>query len=197
MPKRETIFAVMALAVTLGLVAAALLNRDSLVDVERIVAYSLAGVFITALAANSLVSLTLIPIPYYLAVILLANTLSLEWGMMAPVMVGVTSALGATLGQTPTFAIGYGGKDISRRIISRFDGRRYQQALELVGRRGPLTAFLISAIMNPIHLPVTMALGTLKFPPVKWISLTLAGNMVKNLGLAFIGYYTVDFFLLS
>jgi membrane protein DedA with SNARE-associated domain len=191
---KDKIIGVLALMITIGLIIAALVNRENLVDVERIAGYSLAGVFVIALVASSLISLTLIPIPYYLVAFLLSNTLALEWGVLAPVVVGTVSAVGATLGQAPTFYIGFKGKELSYKIVSKFDSKRYRQGVYWARRGGSLTAFLISAIMNPIHLPVTIALGTLKFPPIKWAVLTLAGNMTKNLVLAFAGFYSIDLF---
>jgi membrane protein DedA with SNARE-associated domain len=57
---------------------------------------------------------------------------------------------------------------------------------------GAWAIFGISAVPNPVHLPMTIAVGTLKFPPPRWFLLTLAGNVVKDAYIAFAGYFGVN-----
>ncbi|MBI4286507.1 MAG: VTT domain-containing protein [Chloroflexi bacterium] len=192
MPRKETVIGVLALLLSIALVVFALLYRDYLFGIANIASLSLLGIFTISLISASVISVTMIPIPYYLPVFVLSSTLSLEWGLLAPVFVGLTSAGGASLGQVPTFLMGYGGKQISQRLAAMTKKRPYLKALEWVKRRGSVAVFLISAVPNPVHLPLTVALGALQFPPAKWALLTFLGNLTKCLAFAFIGYYTLN-----
>ncbi|MDZ4231161.1 MAG: VTT domain-containing protein [Dehalococcoidales bacterium] len=191
MPKKETVIGFLGLLVSIGLAAFALLYRDYLAGIANIGGYSLVGVFAVSFISASVVSVTFIPIPYYLPVLLLSDTLSSEWGILAPVFIGTVSATGASLGQLPTFMIGYGGKRISERLTSRSEARSYRRILEWVERHGSFAVFMVSAVPNPFHLPLTLALGALKFPTANWFIFTLLGNLFKNLVIAFIGYFAL------
>ncbi len=63
--------------------------------VANIASYSLLGVLVISLTAGSILSLTAIPVPYWLLVFTLPSTLTPQWGILAPVAVGLASALGS------------------------------------------------------------------------------------------------------
>jgi len=188
-PKREIFLGALAIVATMGLCVAAIYYKDSLMDVAYIEGYSLLGVLIVAFIAGSTVSITAIPVPYWLLVFTLPSVLTPHWGLLAPVWVGLTSALGATLGHLPTFMIGYGGRSLSQRITTRINNRFFTRAMEWAQKHGSWAVFGMSAILNPIHLPMTIAIGALRYPPHKFFFFSLLGNTVKSLFIAFCGYF--------
>ena len=189
LPRRELYLGVLALVLTIALCAAAIYYKDDLMSMASMAGYSLLGVLIISFIAGSTVSVTAIPVPYWLLVFTLPGVLASRWGILAPVWVGLISALGATLGHIPTFVIGYGGSSLSQRITNWSNNRFYRRAMELAQKHGSWAVFFMSAVLNPMHLPMTVAMGALRFPPHKWFFFSLLGNVVKSLAIAFCGYF--------
>ncbi len=190
--RREVYLGVLSVVFTIALCVAAILYKKELVSISNIGSYSLVGMLIIAFLAGSVLSFTAVPIPYWLLVFTLPSILASEWGMLAPVGVGITSALGATLGHIPTFMIGYGSSGLSQRVSAKFHNRFYVRAMEWARRHGSWASFIMSAMFNPVHLPMTIAIGALHFPPLKFILFSFLGNSVKSLFLAFCGYFGLN-----
>ncbi len=187
-PRKEVYVGVLAIVATVALCAVAIYYKDYLMNITNMAGYSLLAVLILAFVAGSTVSVTMIPVPYWLLVFTLPSVLAPHWGILAPVWVGLVSALGATLGHIPTFIIGYGGSSISQRFATKFNNRLYNRVIEWAQRHGSWAVFFTSAMFNPMHLPMTLAIGALRFPPQKWFLFSLLGNAVKSLFIAFCGY---------
>ena len=188
-PKKEIYVGALAVVATIALCLAAIYYKDDLMSITNIGGYGLLGVLVVAFIAGSTVSITAIPVPYWLLVFTIPGVLAPQWGLLAPVWVGMTSALGATLGHLPTFMIGYGSRSLSRRVTDKFNNRLYIRAMNWAQRHGSVAVFAMSAILNPIHLPMTIAIGALHFPPPKFFFFSLLGNIVKSLFIAFCGYF--------
>ncbi|MBI2852186.1 MAG: VTT domain-containing protein [Chloroflexi bacterium] len=191
-PKRELLLGAVSIIFALVLSAIAIYYKEDLMKVAAIANYSLLGIFILSFLAGSLLSMTAVPVPYWLFVFTLPAVLAPRWGMMAPVSVGITSAFGATLGHLPTFMIGYGGSRLTEIVTQRVTHRLYHRAVNWARRHGAWASFLTSAMFNPFHLPMTVAIGALRFPPPKYFFFSLLGNCVKSLLLAFAGYYGLN-----
>jgi len=187
--KKEVYLGALALAMTIALCIAAIYYKDDLMSIANMAGYSLLGVLIIAFVAGSTVSVTAIPVPYWLLVFTLPGVLASQWGILAPIWVGLISALGATLGHLPTFMIGYGGSRFSQRITTRINNRFYIRAMDWAQKHGSWAVFVMSAVFNPIHLPMTIAIGALRYPPPKFFLFSLLGNTVKSLFIAFCGYF--------
>jgi membrane protein DedA with SNARE-associated domain len=174
----------------------AIYYQDDLMNIAHIAGYSLLGVFIIAFIAGSAFSFVAIPLPYWLLVFTLPSVLAPQWGLFAPVWVGMTSALGTSLGHLPTFMIGYGGgktyQGIARFARPRNDSNKrsfYSRVMDWARRHGGWAVFAMSAVFNPFHLPMTVAVGALRYPPAKFFLFSFLGNAVKGLFLAFCGYF--------
>lgn len=188
-PNKKIYLGVLAIVTTIVFCLAALYYKDHFMAIANLGGYGLLGMLIIAFIAGSTVSVTAIPIPYWLLVFTLPSVLAEQWGILAPVWVGLTSALGATLGHIPTFIIGYGSGSLSQKVADKFNNRFYNRAIEWVRKHGSWAVFVTSAVVNPIHLPMTIAIGALRFPPHKWFLFSLLGNLVKSLVIAFCGYF--------
>ena len=151
--------------------------------------FGLVGVLIVSFIAGSTFSITAIPVPYWLLVFTLPSLIADQYGVLAPVWVGLLSGLGASVGQFITFMIGYGGRTISEKITSKFSSRFYNRAIGVAERHGSWAVFLMSLIPNPIHLPMSIAIATLHYPPHKFFIFSFLGTGLKSLIIAFCGYY--------
>lgn len=188
-PKREIYLGALAIMATIALLAVTIYYKDDLMIIANMAGYSLLGVLIIAFIAGSIVSITAVPVPYVILVFTLPGVLASQWGILAPIWVGLISALGASLGQLLTFLIAYGGSSLSQRVTARINSRFYTRAMEWAQKHGSWAVFLMSAIINPIHLPMTIAIAALRFPPPKFFLFSLLGNTVKSLFIAFSGYF--------
>jgi membrane protein DedA with SNARE-associated domain len=199
-PKREIYLGVITIVVTVAICFAAVYYQDDLMKIANIAGYSLLGVFIVSFVAGSVFSFVPIPVPYWLFVFTLSSVLAPQWGLMAPVFVGMTSALATSLGHLPSFMIGYGGgktyeglvKLIGDRLGNKKGSKKrgfYDRCMGWARRHGAWAAFAMSAMFNPIHLPMTIAIGTLRYHPLKFFVFSFMGNAVKGLLLAFCGYF--------
>jgi membrane protein DedA with SNARE-associated domain len=187
--KRELWLGALAILVTIALCVLAIYYKDELMSTTYLARFGLLGVLIVSFIAGSTFSITAIPVPYWLLVFTLPSLIADEYGVLAPVWVGLLAGLGASLGQFITFMIGYGGRTISERITSKFSSRFYDRAIGVAERHGSLAVFLMSLIPNPIHLPMSIAIATLRYPPHKFFFFSFLGTSLKSLIIAFCGYY--------
>ncbi len=189
LPKREIILGVLALIVTIGLSVSAIYFKSDFDKITGLAGYSLLGVLIISFLAGSTLSMLAIPVPYWILVFTLPSVLDARWGLLAPVLVAAVSALGATIGHIPTFMIGYGSRSISEKVTTKFNNKYYTCAIDWAKKHGSWAVFLMSAVLNPFHLPMTIAIGALRFPPPKFFFFSYLGNLVKNLVIAYCGYF--------
>ena len=188
-PKKEIYLGALAIVVTVGLAGAAIYYKDDLMGIVNMAGYGLLGLFIISFLASSTFSITAVPLPFWLLVLTLPGVIASQWGILAPVWVGLTTALGIALGQLLTFMIGYGSRSLSERITTKFNSRFYNRAMDWAQRHGSIAVFVMSAVFNPIHLPMTIAIAALGYPPYKFFLFSLLGASVKSLVVAFCGYY--------
>lgn len=187
--KKEIIIGILAILATIGLCAAGIYYKDEIMSTDYVVRFGLLGVLIVAFVAGSTFSVTAIPVPYWLVVLTLPGILAPQWGILSPVWVGLMAALGASLGQLITFMIGYGGRGISERITSKINSRFYDRAMNWAQKHGSWAVFLMSAAVNPLHLPMTIAIAALGYPPHKFFIFCFLGVALKSLIIAFCGYF--------
>ena len=187
--KKELWVGGLAIVATIGLCCAAIYYKDDLVSNTYVARFGLLGALIVSFIAGSTFSVTAIPVPYWLVVFTLPGTLAQEYGVFAPVWVGLLAGLGASLGQLITFLIGYGGRGLSEKVTARFSGDLYDKSIKWAERHGSLAVFLMSLLVNPLHLPMTIAIATLRYPPHKFFFFSFLGTGLKSLVIAFCGYY--------
>jgi len=187
--KKEIIIGILAILATIGLCAAGIYYKDEIISTDYVIRFGLLGVLVVAFIAGSTFSVTAIPVPYWLVVLTLPGILAPQWGILSPVWVGLMAALGASLGQLITFMIGYGGRGISEKITSKISSRFYNKAMNWAQKHGSWAVFLMSAAINPLHLPMTIAIAALGYPPHKFFIFCFLGVALKSLIIAFCGYF--------
>ena len=186
---RDITLGVLSLVLTIALCVVAIYYKDYLLGAKYVATYGLLGMLIVAFLGGSLLSMIAIPVPYWLFVFTLPSVLAPQFQMGAPVLVGLISGVGASLGQLLTFMLGYGSRDLSQKLAYRFNRSVYDRALRWAQQHGSLAVFLMSAIINPFHLPMTLAMASLRYPAWKFFLFSLLGNLLKSTFIAFCGYF--------
>src|SRR4030042_2711080 len=114
--RRDITLGVLSLILTIVICIVAIYYKDYLLSAKYLATYGLLGMLILAFIGGSLLSMIAIPVPYWLLVFTLPSVLATHFQMGAPVLVGVISGVGASLGQLLTFMLGYGGRDLSQKL---------------------------------------------------------------------------------
>lgn len=143
--------------------------------VNQLQGYGYLGIFVISFLAGSIM---LIPLPYAAVVFTLG-------GVLNPVLVGAASGLGASSGAMTIYLAGYGGHSLLPNIKSSL----YSRLMNWVQRRGSIAVFIMSAVFNPLFIPMTIAMGMLRFRLWKFFLMCWAGFTVKGLMIAYFGYF--------
>ena len=186
---RDITFGVLSLLFTVILCLVAIYYKDYLLGMAALATYGLFGMLIIAFLGGSLLSMLAVPVPYWLLVFTLPSILAPKFQIGAPILVGLISGFGASLGQLLTFMVGCGSRDLSQKLVYRVNRSFYDRAMGLAQKHGSLAVFLMSAIINPFHLPMTFAMASLRYPGWKFFLFSLLGNIVKSSFIAFCGYF--------
>jgi membrane protein DedA with SNARE-associated domain len=102
------------------------------------------------------------------------------------------TAVAASLSQFTTFLIGYGGRTFSEKLSRRFTPETYDHAVAWMKRTGPWAVFLMTFFPNPLHLPMTIAIALLRYPPYLFLLYSFLGIGLRSFIIAFGGYYGID-----
>lgn len=188
----EVVSGLVALGLTIAFIVLAIVFQDDLANTDLIARFGLLGLVVISFVAASAFSVTAIPVPYWLLTLTLPGIIAPTYGAWSPVWVGVLTAAGATAGQFVTYLIGLFGKGLAARITARFSGNFYDKAGVWMKRHGGWTVFFMSVTPNPIHLPMTLAIATLRYPWLRFMLFGFLGQLMKSMVLAFVGYYSIQ-----
>lgn len=184
---------ILGLILTAGLVVAVICYWE---EIERFgSSYGYPVVFVVSFMAGcSLPN----PFPYIPVVFTLGSVLN-------PAYVGLVSGLAAGIGGTLVYIAALGGS----RLLSRFKifspdtnkdsnsrmARFMARMQDWARRRGSIVVFFMSAMFNPLFLPMTLGMAVLRFQAWKFFLWCWAGNTVKSLFVAYCGYFGLGAFL--
>ena len=110
-------------------------------------------------------------------------------GVLNPAFVGLSAGFGETVGALIIYMTGYGG---GTPLASAEDGklkRTYLRLMRLMERRGSITIFVLSAIVNPFFYPAALAAGALRFGIGRYFLICLLGKTIKGFTVAYVGYF--------
>ncbi len=156
--------------------------------VQALEGYGYVGGFaISALGGATVV----IPVPMLAVQFALGGVLKPWFGpeFMAPVFVGLVCSLGETLGALTIYFTGYGGGMPFAHTEAGRIQRAYLRLMRLMERRGSITLFLLSAIINPFFYPAALAAGALRLGIRKYFLVCFAGKTIKCTAIAYAGYF--------
>jgi len=104
---------------------------------------------------------------------------------LGPVFVG----LGETIGGLFIYMTGYGGGTTLFNSTHNRIQAVYSRLLRWVERRGSLTLFTLSAVINPFFYPAALAAGALRFDIRRYFLVCWIGKTIKGISVATAGYW--------
>jgi len=110
-------------------------------------------------------------------------------GVLNPVFVGVAAGLGETVGALTIYMTGYGG---GAALYNSKHGKlqaAYLRLMSWMERRGSITLFVLSSVVNPFFYPAALTAGALRFGIKRYFLICLAGKTIKGFTVAFVGYW--------
>ncbi len=155
---------ILAVAITIALY----LLRDRLQDVKE---YGYAGLFVVSILGNATIVL---PVPTLVAAFV-------GGGVLNPILVGVISAAGATIGELTGYLAGMGGQAI---IKNRALHERFERWMD---RYGLFALFFLAAIPNPFFDVAGIIAGMSGIPVTTYMLVVWAGKIVKFILVAYLG----------
>jgi len=183
---REHLFQLLSLVFVILLVVFLFWQREAIANFALLMArywgLKYTAIFIISLAASATL---IIPIPG-LALTSLIGAVSLN--SLDPLWVGIASALGASLGETTGYLLGYSGR------IAVRDTKNYERVAGWMSKWGSLTIFVLAFIPNPLFDLAGIAAGVLKYPLWKFILVGILGRLPKHILFAYLGYWGIHIF---
>ena len=170
--KREALIGGLSLAVTITLCILIIQHRSYL---DQIAQYGYIGCFVI----NILASGTLV-----MPGLGMIFTFTLG-GVLNPAIVGAVAGIGEALGAVSAYFTGYSGRGLFRNTNSGF----YIRFSDMLHRHGSKGVFFMASIINPFYYPFAVFLGMLRFGLTRFFLATWAGRTIKNMILAYLGYF--------
>jgi membrane protein YqaA with SNARE-associated domain len=130
------------------------------------------------------------PVPMTPVVFVLGAIMKPEFApYMGPIFVGLAAGLGETVGGLSIYMTGYGGGTALKDMKEGKVKRAYMRMVGWVERRGSLTLFVLSAVVNPFFYPAALAAGALRFGIWRYTCICLVGKSIKGMTVAAAGYW--------
>ncbi len=104
-------------------------------------------------------------------------------GALHPAIVGVVAGLGEATGAVGAYLTGYGGRGL---LLNEEMQGKFSAVMQ---KHGSKAMFLMAAVINPIYYPFAVWMGVLRVKIGKFFLLTLLGRTLKNLVLAYLGFF--------
>ena len=181
--KRAYIIGIVGVVVTLLMAVAVVYFWEF---VRALEGYGYLGAFSISILGGATI---IVPIPMLAVVFALGGVMKSSLGpLFGPLFVGAAAGLGETVGALIIYMMGHGAGTVLFSSNGKLKSA-YLQMMKLMERRGSLTLFLLSAILNPFFYPAALAAGALKFGIRRYFIICWAGKTIKGLTVAYAGYW--------
>jgi len=170
--KREALIGGLSLTITIVLCILIIQHRSYL---DQVAHWGYIGCFIINIVASGTVVL-----PGF--GMLLTFTLG---GVLNPAIVGAVAGIGEAMGAVGAYFTGYSGRGLFRNSSNTL----YIRFSDILHRHGSKAVFLMASIINPIYYPFAVFMGMLHFRFIRFFLLTWAGRTIKDMALAYLGYF--------
>ncbi len=149
--------------------------------------YGYLGAFIISVFGGATI---LAPVPMTPMIFALGTVMKPAFApYLGPVFVGAAAGLGETVGGLSIYMTGYGGGTALHGIEHQRIQAAYERMLGWMERRGSLTLFVLSAVLNPFFYPAALAAGALRFGIQRYFLICWAGKTIKGISVAMVGYW--------
>lgn len=155
--------------------------------VQEIEQYGYLGAFLISLFGGATV---LAPVPMIPVIFALGGVLNPSFApYLGPVFVGLAAGLGDTFGSLTIYLTGFGGRAALANSSHQRIQTIYSKMERWVEKRGSLTLFILSAIVNPFFYPAALAAGALRFGIKRYFFICWTGKTIKHITVAYFGYW--------
>jgi len=148
--------------------------------VRALEGYGYLGAFLISILGGATI---IVPVPMLAVVFALGGVMKYTW------LIGAAAGIGETLGALTIYMTGYGGGVALYRSKHGKIQAAYERLMRLMERRGSITLFLLSAVLNPFFYPAALAAGALRFGVRRYFLICWAGKTIKGMTVAYVGYY--------
>lgn len=169
---KERYLQILALIIVIVLSVFIISNRERIAALQT---YSYLGVFLVSLVTCSSI---LVPVPGWILIAAMGTVLN-------PILVGIISGIGGTIGEITGYLLGYGG----RLVVDNFN--TYSRMVEWMKKWGGITIFVLALIPNPVFDLAGAAAGSLRFPVWKFLLYGALGRIPKHIFFAYTGYWGI------
>ena len=108
---------------------------------------------------------------------------------LGPVFVGMAAGFGETLGGLSIYWTGHSGGTALANAENQRLQKVYKWLLHWIDRKGSLTLFVLSALINPFFYPAGLAAGALRFGVKRYFIICWGGKTIKGITVAMAGYW--------
>jgi len=172
------------LLITAAVVVAVIFFREELRALEH---FGYLGAFVISVFGGATI---IAPIPMTPVIFALGAVMKPDFApYMGPIFVGIAAGLGETLGGISIYMTGYGGGTALHDMKEGKIKAGYQRMTGWVERRGSLTLFVLSAVVNPFFYPAALAAGALRFGIWRYTFICIIGKTIKGITVAAVGYW--------
>ncbi len=148
-------------------------------EVRALEGWGYTGAFLISIFGGATI---IIPVP------MLAVQFALG-GVLKPYFVGMVAGLGETVGALTIYMTGYGG---GAALVNSKHGKiqsAYERLTDWMERKGSLTLFILSSVVNPFFYPAALTAGALRFGVQRYLLICWAGKTIKGMTVAYAGYW--------
>ncbi len=173
--KLPYILAILGVILTIAMAAAIIIWDEQVIAMQE---YGYVGAFLISILGGATV---IIPVPMLAIVFALGGVMPFPW------LVALSAALGELVGALIIYMTGQGaGRAIGGSRHGRVQ-KAYDKMLGLMERRGAITLFVVTSVVNPFFYPAAFACGALRFGLKKYITIVLIGKIIKCMTIVYLG----------
>jgi uncharacterized membrane protein YdjX (TVP38/TMEM64 family) len=174
------ILGVTGIILTVLMAVAIVVYKDQVQDFRQ---YGYLGAFFISVLGGATI---IVPVPMLAVIFALGGAMGGTW---AAAMVGLSAALGETVGALTIYMTGQSASSALSNSKSGRIQKAYLKLLDLIERRGAITLFAVTSVVNPFFYPAAFACGALRFGLKKYIPIVLAGKIIKCMTVVYAGYF--------
>jgi membrane protein YqaA with SNARE-associated domain len=175
--RKAYILGAIGIVLTILMAAAIVVYKDQVQNLQQ---YGYIGAFFISILGGATI---IVPVPMLAVVFALGAVMPLPW------LVGISAALGELVGALTIYMTGHGaGRVIADSSHGRLQ-KAYERMLDLIERRGTLTLFAVTSVVNPFFYPAAFACGALRFGLRRYIFIVFIGKIIKCTTVVYAGYF--------
>jgi len=182
--KWEYYVGILGVILTIGMAVAVIYFWEEVRGLEQ---YGYIGAFLISIFGGATI---LAPVPMTPLVFALGTVMRPSFApYLGPVFVGAAAGLGETIGGLFIYMTGYGGGATLVNSTHPKIQAVYSRLMGWVERKGSLTLFVLSAVLNPFFYPAALAAGALRFGIYRYFLICWAGKTIKGISVAAAGFW--------